>query len=147
MKKLPHFYEVTFIANMDPGCYVPLILSPPATHLLHTWQMQSRSGQTHSQRRCRAGHFHCLPLWSHLALRIILVKAHSLSLSVTSHTATIFIFKALLMLLQPYPPPLTGYCGVNHHLQPLKLNSITYFFFFFKSSLFFLQWRPIGTSY
>lgn len=102
-----------FIANVDAGCFILLILLLPATFLLHTWQTHSGLGKTHPQLCCGAGHLHCdsdpVLLW------IILFKALSLSLfpSVTSYTATVFLFKALLVLPLSHPSPLTGHCGVN----------------------------------
>lgn len=118
-----------FIANVDAGCFILLILLLPATFLLHTWQTHSGLGKTHPQLCCSAGHLHCdsdpVLLW------IILFKALSLSLfpSVTSYTATVFLFKALLVLPRAHPSPLTGHCGVISPQPALELDSIIHYLF------------------
>lgn len=143
MKKLLHFEEDMFIANMDAGCYIPLILLLPATFLLHTWQTHSGLGKTHPQLCCCVGHLHCLSLWFCPALNV-LFKALSLFLfpSVTSYTATVFISKAPLVLPQSHPSSLTWHCGYTiTSSQPWSWTplSITYFPSLQKASLFFLQ--------
>lgn len=151
MKRLLHFHEDMSIANSDAGCNIPLILLLPATFLLHTQQTHSGLGKTHPQLCCCAGHLLCLSLWSFPAQNCPVRGSLSLSLfpSVTSHTVTAFILKALLVLSPSHP---TGHCGVNDHLQPaLKLDSIIHYLFAPhtppKASLFFLQQCPIGMWY
>lgn len=121
-----------FIANMGPGCYVPLILSSPATYLWHTWQRQPRSGQTLSQRCSCVGCFHRLSLQSHLALCIILLKAFAtLCLRHTIHCYHLgFQSPSRATPVPPITPsPLTGHCGVNRHLQPAPQVGLHYTFF------------------
>lgn len=149
MKKLLHFHKDMFIASMDPGCYTPLILLSPATFLQHTWQTHSHLGKTRLQLCCCV--VTCTACHSdHVLLSIILFKALSLFFSspLSLYTATVFMFKALLVLSQSHPSSLSGHSGVNYHLQPaLKLDSITHYLCLppKKASLFFLQQCPIGT--
>lgn len=127
MKKLPHFNKDKFIAYIDPGCYVPLILSVacniPTAYLANAITLGSDS-------------FTKLQLCGLFSLPVALITscflnrplkgARSLSLCVTLYTATIFILKALLMLPQSYPSPLTQYCGINCHLQPAPAVGLHY---------------------